>query len=125
MRPARSFCYQARSQVCAFPSPFSGFCSVTLDEAVQRFLASKEGEGLAAPSLAKYKLTLSRLTDHFIGKGITQLSAVTAAAVLDMLDGGTLRAASAKLNNQSRRGGRDGWIAFLPVVGNQLIGFAP
>jgi integrase/recombinase XerD len=75
---------------------------VTLDEAVQKFLASKEGEGLAAPSLAKYKLTLSRLTDHFIGKGITQLSAVTAAAVLDMLDGGTLRAASAKLNNQSR-----------------------
>jgi integrase/recombinase XerD len=75
---------------------------VTIEDAVKKFITSKEGENLAADSIDKYKLTLSRLTDFFTAKGITRLTAVTSAALLDMLDGGTLKAASAKLNEQSR-----------------------
>jgi integrase/recombinase XerD len=75
---------------------------VTIGEAVKKFIATKEGENLAAESIGKYKLTLSRLTDFFTAKGITRLTAVTSAALLDMLDCGTLNAASAKLNEQSR-----------------------
>jgi integrase/recombinase XerD len=75
---------------------------VTIADGVAKFIAHKEGEDCKASTLDKYKLTLRRLEDYFLSQGITRIADVTAAGLLIMSDAGTLKAASAKLNNQSR-----------------------
>jgi len=60
--------------------------AVTIAEASQQFIDSKESEGNEKITIAKYKLTLDRLKDYCAEKSVTLLEEITSGLLLTWFD---------------------------------------
>jgi len=67
-------------------APATKTASITIAEARQQFIDSKESEGNEKITIAKYKLTLDRLKEYCAEKNVTLLEEITSGLLLTWFD---------------------------------------